>query len=133
MVRHPKGNGSTTANNTALSWLVVQAFAFLVFLSLLLVAILKIPRDDKMSGNLEEAGSRFMAVLLVSTMLAFVRTISRLTETAQGFFLWGDLCTYEGWFIGLEFVPIVLALGLLGAWHPGRWLTRFVGDTKGVL
>jgi hypothetical protein len=44
-----------------------------------------------------------------ASLLFFVRKGFRLVETAQGVF--GRLSTHEGFFAGLEFAPVVVAVG----------------------
>lgn len=63
---------------------------------------------------------RLLAVLVGSALFVFLRTLFRLAETAQGIF--GQLSTHEAYFTGLEFVPVVLALGLWAAVPLGRKL-----------
>jgi len=65
-----------------------------------------------------------LGVLAISSVLVFLRTLFRMVETSQGVF--GHLSTHEGFFGGLEFAPMVVAVWLLAIWHPGRWPTRMV-------
>ncbi|KAI9052253.1 hypothetical protein LZ554_003610 [Drepanopeziza brunnea f. sp. 'monogermtubi'] len=113
------GKNSTTANNILLAGLAVQTAAFFVFLGLLAVATAAIYRDRRVVRKAKR--SPFLGVLVVASVLIFVRTIFRLAETAQGVF--GYLSSDERYFAGLEFVPVVLAAGILAVWFPGRWPT----------
>lgn len=61
---------------------------------------------------------RFTAALVGASLLVYLRTIFRLAETAQG--INGYASSHEAFFGALEFAPVVLAVGLLGWWHPGR-------------
>lgn len=115
------GKDPKVPNDILLAGLAVQSAGFLVFLVLLMVVILKIAADRKMMEKIHDARHPFLAVLTVSSLLVFLRTLFRLAETSQGVF--GYLSSHEGFFAGLEFVPVVLAVGLLGVWHPGRWPT----------
>lgn len=62
----------------------------------------------------------FVIVLMVAALMVFLRTIFRLAETAQGVF--GYLSSHEGFFAGLEFAPVIVAVLLLNIWHPGKWI-----------
>ena len=58
----------------------------------------------------------------MATALVYLRTCFRLAETAEGVF--GNLSTHEVYFGCLEFAPVVIAVGLFNAWHPGRCVLR---------
>ncbi|EKD14845.1 uncharacterized protein L3040_003937 [Drepanopeziza brunnea f. sp. 'multigermtubi'] len=113
------GKNPTTANNILLAGLAVQTAAFFVFLGLLAFATAAIYRDRRVARKAKR--SPFLGVLVVASVLIFVRTIFRLAETAQGVF--GYLSSDERYFAVLEFVPVVLAAGILAVWFPGRWPT----------
>ena len=115
-----KHQDPTTANNILLAGLAVQTFCFVVFLVLFayLLSTNAISRIFA-SANGYYKGRPFIAALGVSSVLVFLRTIFRLAETSQGVF--GYLSSHEAFFGSLEFAPIVLAVGILAVWHPGRW------------
>lgn len=72
-----------------------------------------------MSGHGAARGMpRFTAALVGASLLVYLRTIFRLAETAQG--IDGYASSHESFFGALEFAPVVLTVGLLGWWHPGR-------------
>lgn len=118
----------TTANNILLAGLAIQTFAFLVFLLLLSVVISKIEGDGTMKEKLKRTKSPLLIVLVLASLLVFIRTIFRLAETAQGVF--GNLSSHEAYFGGLEFAPVIVAVGLLAVWFPGRWPTQIEGRSK---
>lgn len=60
----------------------------------------------------------FYVSFLLAVLLFYVRFLFRLVETADGIF--GKLNKNEAYFGTLEFMPVVLAVWLLAAWHPGR-------------
>lgn len=68
-------------------------------------------------------------MLASSSLLIFLRTIFRLAETAEGVF--GEISSQEGYFAGLEFIPVVLALALWAAFPLGRGL-RFMEERRGA-
>lgn len=112
----------TTANNILLAGLAFQVFSFLIFLILLAIFILN---SRKAAVSRGEGGMmRFTAAVVGSSLLVYLRTIFRLAETAEG--VMGYASSHEAFFGALEFAPIVLAVGILGWWHPGRLVGRRV-------
>lgn len=108
-------------NDILLAGLVFQTFAFTIFLSLFAVFVVSLYRDRSLRPHLARKGPFFLA-LEVASLLVYLRTIFRLAETAQGVF--GYLSSHEAFFGALEFAPIVIAVWVLGIWHPGRWIKK---------
>jgi hypothetical protein len=119
-----KQKDPSTANNILLAGLAIQTAAFAIFLGLLTVVIFSLCGNLQVIDSLRRSKSPFLGVLAVASLLVFIRTIFRLVETSQGVF--GHLSTHEGYFAGLEFAPVVVAIWLLAIWFPGRWPTRMV-------
>ncbi|KAL8894061.1 MAG: hypothetical protein Q9192_004657 [Flavoplaca navasiana] len=116
-----------TANNILLAGLAFQVFAFLVFLILLFIFIVNSRKimlsTDTADGRRGGAAMQMYTMALVaSSLLVYLRTIFRLAETSQG--VGGYASSHEVFFGVLEFAPIVVAIGLLGWWHPGRLVGR---------
>ena len=109
-----------TANNILLAGLVFQVFSFLRFLILLAVFMLNARKAAVSRG--EGGMMRFTAAVVVSSLLVYLRTIFRLAETAEG--VGGYASSHEAFFGALEFAPVVLAVAILGWWHPGRLLGK---------
>jgi hypothetical protein len=108
------------ANDILLAGLVVQAFTFLVFIILFaLFAARAIGEVVKVCGR------DFYVTFGVAVLWFYVRVCFRLAETAQGLF--GDLNTHEVYFGTLEFMPVVIAVGVLAVWHPGRCIGKMEG------
>ena len=108
----------TIPNNILLAGLAFQTLAFTIFLILLVsfrYALLSSSQESR-------SDDPFFAALSTASLLIYLRTIFRLAETSQGVF--GYMSTHEGFFGGLEFVPVVVAVWTLGVWHPGRWIGR---------
>lgn len=68
-------------------------------------------------NNLRKAAPRgirppagLLAILGGTALLIFLRTLFRLSETAQG--LLGFLMVHEQYFVGLELAPVVVAIAL---------------------
>ncbi|KAL6720102.1 phospholipid-translocating ATPase rsb1 [Lecanora helva] len=111
----------TTPNNILLSGLVIQTFFFTLFLVLLCTFYHTVLPSSSPGPPAVRAKIPFFVALLGASLLVYLRTIFRLAETSQGVF--GNLSTHEGYFAGLEFAPVVVAVAGLGGWHPGRWIT----------
>ena len=123
-----KQKDPTTANNVLLAGLATQTAAFAIFLILLTVVTFAICGNKHLIKKMRRKKSPFLAVLPIASVLVFVRTIFRLVETSQGVF--GYLSTHEGFFAGLEFAPVVVAVWLLAIWHPGRWMSHVASQRK---
>jgi len=119
-----KQKDPSTGNNILLAGLAIQMTAFAIYLSLLTVVIFSLFGNSRVKASLRSSKSPFLGVLMIASLLVFIRTIFRLAETSQGVF--GHLSTHEGYFAGLEFVPVVVATWMLAIWFPGRWPTRTV-------
>lgn len=73
----------------------------------------------------------FYASFAVAVLLFYLRVCFRLSETSEG--LLGKLNTNEEYFGTLEFMPVVLAVWLLAAWHPGRCVPRAASGGTGEI
>ncbi|KAL9944755.1 hypothetical protein D7B24_006681 [Verticillium nonalfalfae] len=112
----------TTANNILLAGLAYQVFAMGCFVMSSGIFVWRARRAVAASGL-----TAFVSAFGAATLLVYLRTIFRLAETAEG--LGGELQTNEVYFGVLEFAPVVLAVMLFAAWHPGRCVGRKVsGD-----
>ncbi|KAL9115179.1 MAG: hypothetical protein Q9227_000973 [Pyrenula ochraceoflavens] len=108
----------TTANNVLLGGLAFQCFDFAIFLSLLGLFIYR-ARDKVLMAD----GWKFICALVSASLLVYLRTAFRLAETAEG--LNGFLTTHEVFFGCLEFAPVVVAVWIFAAFHPGKWIPQF--------
>lgn len=108
-----------TGNNILLAGLAIQVFDFFIFLILTGIFLYKARR---VIASKSWSFKGFLVAFVIATLLVFLRTCFRLAETAQGVksFLFGN----EGFFIGLEFVPILLSVLIFNGWHPGSYLGR---------
>jgi len=125
------GKSPSTANNILLAGLALQSAAFAVFLVLLVMVIVLVYREPRLRSTMNS--NLFLVALALASVLVFVRTIFRLAETAQGVF--GYLSSHEAFFGALEFAPMVVAVGLLAIWFPGRWpsaVPRRKSEVEGV-
>lgn len=104
----------TTPNNILLAGLAFQVFSFFLFCTCLGICLYR-ARKIVLSSL-----KAFSAALCTATLLVYLRTCFRLAETAEG--LNSSLATHEAYFGALEFAPIVTAVFILAAWHPGKCL-----------
>jgi len=121
---------ATVPNDILLAGLAFQTFAFTIFLVLLAAFRWSLARARDMQGGVVRAKDPFFAALAVASLLVYLRTIFRLAETSQGVF--GYLSSHEGFFGGFEFAPVVVAVGVLAGWHPGRWIPGRIVESDGA-
>jgi RTA1 like protein len=108
-----------TPNNILLAGLAFQSFAFVCFIIILCTFVGSLVSDRNIGSRL--GGIRpFITALMIASVFILLRLTFRLAETAEGVF--GYLMVHEAFFGALEFAPVVLAVGILAVWHPGRWI-----------
>ena len=110
----------TSPNNIVLAGLAFQVFSFLVYLILLLVFIHSARKSAASRGEGGMMG--FSVAVVAASLLVYLRTIFRLAETSEG--IDGYASSHEAFLDALEFAPVVLAVGMLAWWHPGRWFGK---------
>lgn len=108
------GNGSASitssqANDILLAGLAMQTASFLAFLILLGLCIWRSHR----TFTAAHLPKQFSLLLFLASLLVFLRTTFRLAETAQGVF--GFASTHEALFGTLEYLPVILAVGIYAA------------------
>lgn len=120
-VAESKRKSPTTPNRILLAGLAFQVanfFIYLVLLALFLRRAWKIIAAPK-------GMKQFLGVYLLAALFIYLRTCYRLAETSQGVF--GRLSTNEVYFGCLEFMPVIVAVLLFNAAHPGRYIVRKTG------
>ncbi len=113
------GKDPKKGNNILLAGLSIQTFAFTFFIALLVSFHVSLGHDTA-TKHLVQPKNSFILALLLASLLIYLRTIFRLSETAQGVF--GHASTHEAFFGALEFAPVITAVSILAYFHPGRWL-----------
>jgi hypothetical protein len=108
------------ANNILLSGLSVQTASFLGFFVLLSLAVFHSFSSRRKESQDNRLPGLFCLVLITSSALIFLRTVFRTAETAQGVF--GSAFSSEALFGTLEFLPVILAVGLWAAFPPDKLL-----------
>ena len=112
-VRESNREDPTTANNILLGGLAYQVFSLGVFVILTCSIFYRARREIHGSGL-----TSFVSAFGVVTIMVYLRTCFRLSETAEG--LDGKLFHHEIYFACLEFAPVALAVLLFAIWYPGR-------------
>ncbi|KAL8898096.1 MAG: hypothetical protein Q9207_006872 [Kuettlingeria erythrocarpa] len=112
-------NDPTTGNNILLAGLAIQSFSFTIFLTVLTLFRFALAKDPRGQSKVRTK-DWFISALALASLLVYLRTLFRLSETAQGLF--SHLSIHEVFFGTLEFTPVVIAVAILAVWHPGRWL-----------
>lgn len=115
----------STGNNILLAGLCVQVLVFFVFVCLT-TAFLNKAKRVILEGN--NGMKSFLIAFVAATLLVYMRTCFRLSETALG--VTSYLFTNEKYFAGLEFVPIIMSFLLFNAFHPGRFLKKTTEATE---
>jgi len=109
----------TDANHILLAGLAVQCFSFLLFLIFLGLALKNWPARKSVKAIDSEKSSTaafswyYPLAIVISSLLVWLRTLYRLGETAEGVF--GPAYSSETLFAVLEYLPVILALIVLGA------------------
>jgi hypothetical protein len=111
-----KHQDPTTPNHILTAGLAFQVVSFLIFVVVLAILLY---RMRKVSGT---AMKPFTIALVAATLLVYLRTCFRLAETVQG--VQQSLFTHEVYFGCLEFAPIVVAVFIFNAYHPGKWIPK---------
>lgn len=104
------GSGSSLtpkqANDILLAGLCIQSAAFLIFLIIFNIFLLRLTR------NVHTQQPRLiLCIVLLAALLIFLRTLFRLAESAAGVLSY--LTTNEDLFGGLETIPVLIAIILL--------------------
>ena len=113
----------TTPNNILLAGLAFQVVSFLLYL-LLLIVFLSNARKNSTASKWDGPNGMmgFSIAVVIASLFVYVRTVFRMAETAEG--IGGYASSHEAFFGALEFAPVVLAVGILAWWHPGRWFGK---------
>lgn len=111
---YSNGKDPNPPNYILLGGLAFQVAAFTFFLVCYTTFIVEV------KNVLTHRQKVFSTATLVASIAVYLRTIIRLTETAEG--LLKFLSTHEVIFGCLEFAPILVAVYLFVVFHPGKYL-----------
>ncbi|KAF7537719.1 hypothetical protein G7Z17_g12794 [Cylindrodendrum hubeiense] len=107
--------------NISLAGLIFQVITLVVFAALFADYVFKASRSPSYH-RLNKGMMIFLGLLFASTIIILTRCTYRIVELGKGYF--SAIFRDEGLFIGLESVPMCIAVVLLNAGHPGMILSR---------
>ncbi|KAG9229842.1 RTA1 like protein-domain-containing protein [Amylocarpus encephaloides] len=110
-----------TGNHILTAGLAIQVFVFALFLILTALFF-----SQAWSLIWVKGRKSFIVSFVAATGCIYLRTCYRLAETAEG--VGGRLFSSEGFFVGLEVVPVLVAVWLFCGWCPGRCLGKREGN-----
>ncbi|CAI6331109.1 unnamed protein product [Periconia digitata] len=117
------GSDAETMNrgkNIYMTGIGVQEFFILLFSALVIKFMLDVRRFQ--GSSIGYFGARWQWVtyaVLVSLVLITIRIIFRIAEFSAGTDISNPLPYHEGYALGLDAVPMILATGVLAILHPG--------------
>ncbi|KAJ6182599.1 hypothetical protein N7485_001241 [Penicillium canescens] len=117
------GGDTAPGTNTMVAGIVFQLISITIFVGCAGDFLRRIIR----LGYLSSASGSFMMLMgamVLSVVCIYIRSIYRTVELAQGWS--GYLITHESYFIGLDGVMMVIAVGIFNVFNPG-WLLSSVG------
>ncbi|ETW83965.1 lipid-translocating exporter [Heterobasidion irregulare TC 32-1] len=118
--------GAQTGSNIFLAGLAIQLLSFLIFTCTLLVFLYRVHKHEQQTWTIHRGQHwytdwRSLAVaLLVSCVGILIRSVYRTIELSQGFE--GPIATNEGFFYGLDTLPLFVAVVVYCPFWPGRFI-----------
>ncbi|RAH79232.1 RTA1-domain-containing protein [Aspergillus japonicus CBS 114.51] len=113
-------NGNTApGTNTMVAGIVFQLVSVTVFVFCAVDFFRRSLRLGYLQGLLHGPLAYLVGAMVLSVVCIYIRSIYRTIELAQGWT--GYLITHESYFIGLDGVMMVIAVGVFNVFHPG-WL-----------
>lgn len=115
-----KVDGDTApGTNTMVAGIVFQLASITVFVVCAVDFLRRVIRLGLMKSVSKGPIAALLGAMVLSVVVIYIRSIYRTIELAQG---WdGYLITHESYFIGLDGVMMVIAVGIFNICHPG-WL-----------
>ncbi|KAJ6120122.1 RTA1-domain-containing protein [Penicillium sp. IBT 18751x] len=105
--------------NTMVAGIVFQLFSITVFVVCAIDVFRRVKRLGMLGMATNGSLRPLLAAMVLSVVCIYIRSIYRTIELAQG---WnGYLITHQSYFIGLDGVMMVIAVGIFNICHPG-WL-----------
>ncbi|KAJ5591562.1 RTA1-domain-containing protein [Penicillium hispanicum] len=113
-------NGDTAVGtNIMVAGVVIQLISISVFVFFAVDFARRSARLGYLQPALKGPIGTLMGTMVLSVVCIYIRSIYRTIELAQGWT--GYLITHESYFIGLDGVMMVIAVGVFNICHPG-WL-----------
>ncbi|KAJ5369017.1 RTA1-domain-containing protein [Penicillium cataractarum] len=114
----PNGN-TDPGTNTMVAGIVFQLISISVFVYCGTDFFLRIKRFGQLKMFTRGPLAALTSAMILSVVCIYIRSIYRTIELAQGWT--GYLITHESYFIGLDGVMMIIAVGVFNVCHPG-WL-----------
>ena len=110
---------TTTGTNTMVAGIVFQLFSITVFVICAVDVFRRVKRVGMLGVATKNPLRPLLAAMVLSVVCIYIRSIYRTIELAQGWS--GYLITHQSYFIGLDGIMMVIAVGIFNICHPG-WL-----------
>ncbi|UZJ57103.1 hypothetical protein CBS101457_006423 [Exobasidium rhododendri] len=111
-------------NHIFLAGTVLQAFSYIVFVTLTIVAHVRLYQEDRqhygISNIYENTALQLMCLLYISSIGILTRSGYRIAEFSQGY--GGYLYSHEIFTFVLDGLPLVIAIGVWALFWPGLWM-----------
>lgn len=113
-------NGDTApGTNTMVAGIVFQLFSMSIFVFCAVDFLRRVTRLGLLRSGTRFSQCVVLGAMGLSVVCVYIRSIYRTVELVQG---WnGYLITHESYFVGLDGVMMVIAVGIFNVCHPG-WL-----------
>lgn len=113
-------NGNTApGTNTMVAGIVFQLVSLTIFVFCAVDFFRRSMRLGYLQSLLHGSLAYLVGAMVLSVVCIYIRSIYRTIELAQGWS--GYLITHESYFVGLDGVMMVIAVGVFNIFHPG-WL-----------
>jgi len=119
--------GSKTGTNIMVGGIVFQMASITVFVGFFAEFLRRVRLQKKSLGSKIDV---LIGATAFSCAMIYMRSIYRTIELLQGWS--GYLITHEAYFIGLDAVPMLLAVSVFNFIHPGWFLPRSRKDLGNV-
>lgn len=97
----------------------VQQLFILLFSGLVIKFVVDVQRVRHPGGYFKERWQLVTWAVFTALALITIRIVFRIVEFSAGTGLSNPLPHYEGYALGLDAVPMILAIGVLAVFHPG--------------
>jgi hypothetical protein len=114
----PHGNPDS-GTHTMVAGIVFQLISISVFVYCTIDFFLRIKRVGQLQHFTHGPLATLTGAMVLSVVCIYIRSIYRTVELAQGWT--GYLITHESYFIGLDGIMMIIAVGVFNLCHPG-WL-----------
>lgn len=114
-----KGKDTTPGTHIMIGGIIIQLVSVIVFIFFAINFLLRVHRLGYGNIIMRSYLKHLVGAMWVSIIAVFIRSIYRVIELSQGWT--GYVITHEVYFIVLDGVMMVIAVGIFNIFHPG-WL-----------